>query len=58
MVHHLSALITEAMTSGVVNTVDLAKFIIAGQKQMYLNGLNGSSKMVEKRAFSMRSQSG
>ena len=58
MVHHLSALIAEAPTSQVVNTVDIAKFIIAGKKQCILNGLNGSSKMVEKRAFPMRSQSG
>ena len=43
---------------GVSRIFDLTNSVLMVRSSCVLNGLNGSSKMVEKRARSMKSQSG
>ena len=45
-------------SSGVSRIFDLTNSTLLFRNKCILNGLNGSSKMVEKRAVSMKSQSG
>ena len=45
-------------SSGVSRIFDLTNSVLMVRNSCVLNGLNGSSKMVEKRALSMKSQSG
>ena len=45
-------------SSGVSRIFDLTNSTLLVKTKCILNGLNGSSKMVEKRALSMKSQSG